>query len=632
MVDDHPIDDDVVDAHPTDDAVVDAHPTDDAVVDDHPTDDAVVDDHPTNDAVVDDHPTDDAMVDAQPPPKRRRKEAEKCVHNQAKYPMLQPCGDTCKRKCIAKVTEIKRSAIHAQFWSMPYNQRRMWLHSHVKKVHTKRPHKETSGAHEKSFSRLYTLPGEDGIEVIVCNVFFLRTLGLRSDKVITTALTGTPDNAIVPAMDRRGSHEPKNKLSDECVQALHQHVESFHPAISHYRREHAPRRRYLPPELSIKEMHTDFNEASAKAGKSGVSYQRYRQVVADMNIGFTKLGEEECEICNINNMHTHDNTDDTEECTLCKSWRQHIESARLSREKYRQDTEDNNYGNHEAHFSVDMQKVIMLPRLPGNKTAIFTRRLVLFHETFAPLGRSSKDHPVLGILWHEAISGRNSEDLASSYTKCMKDAKYRDCKEFTFWADNCSAQNKNWTLYTALMSEVNSNAGPDKVTLKYLEKGHTFMSADSFHARIEKGMRGKKLIHDFDDFQAAVAKYGKPVPMEISDFHNYQNGVSSGAFTHKPLLSNVQEVMFERGSTKIHWKTSMGDEAYQEGDFLKKKVAMSCMKGKAVPVKESPRGVSETKKADLVQKLCPFMPENRRKFWVDLPVDAEARDLIDDFA
>ena len=55
-----------------------------------------------------------------------------------------------------------------------------------------------------------------------------------------------------------------------------------------------------------------------KAGKSGVSYQRYRRVVADMNIGFTKLGEEEGEICNLKDKHTHDNTDDTEECTLCK--------------------------------------------------------------------------------------------------------------------------------------------------------------------------------------------------------------------------------------------------------------------------------------------------------------------------
>ena len=83
----------------------------------------------------------------------------------------------------------------------------------------------------------------------------------------------------------------------------------------------------------------------------------------------------------------------------------------------------------------------------------------------------------------------------------MKDPKYRDGKEFTFWADNCSAD-------------------PDKVTLKYLEKGHTVMSADPFHARVEKGMRAKKMIHDFDDFQAVVAKYGKPLPTEQCDFHS----------------------------------------------------------------------------------------------------------------
>ena len=81
----------------------------------------------------------------------------------------------------------------------------------------------------------------------------------------------------------------------------------------------------------------------------------------------------------------------------------------------------------------------MLLRLPGNKTAIVTRRVDLFHETFAPLRRSSKDHHVVGILWYEAIYGRNSEDLASAYTKD-----------------------------TALVSEVNSIAGLDKVTLKYM--------------------------------------------------------------------------------------------------------------------------------------------------------------------
>ena len=62
------------------------------------------------------------------------------------------------------------------------------------------------------------------------------------------------------------------------------------------------------------------------------------------------------------------------------------------------------------------------------------------------------------------------------------------------------------------------------------------MSADYFHARIEKGIRAEKMIHDFDDFQAVV---GKPVPIEHFYFHSYENGVGSGASTHKPLQGPV---------------------------------------------------------------------------------------------
>ena len=35
---------------------------------------------------------------------------------------------------------------------------------------------------------------------------------------------------------------------------------SFNPTISHYWREHAPRRRNLPPELSIKDTYNDYKQ------------------------------------------------------------------------------------------------------------------------------------------------------------------------------------------------------------------------------------------------------------------------------------------------------------------------------------------------------------------------------------
>ena len=67
-----------------------------------------------------------------------------------------------------------------------------------------------------------------------------------------------------------------------------------------------------------------------------------------------------------------------------------------------------------------------------------------------------------------------------------------EINNFVFWTDNFSGQNKNWFLYTALVNEVNrTNGTTNKVTIKYFEPGHTFMSADNFHHVIEQGMRIK---------------------------------------------------------------------------------------------------------------------------------------------
>ena len=62
----------------------------------------------------------------------------------------------------------------------------------------------------------------------------------------------------------------------------------------------------------------------------------------------------------------------------------------------------------------------------------------------------------------------------------------RDINDFVFWVNNCSGQNKNWYLFTALANEVNINEKNAKtIILKYFEPGHTFMSVDSFHHKVE---------------------------------------------------------------------------------------------------------------------------------------------------
>lgn len=132
---------------------------------------------------------------------------------------------------------------------------------------------------------------------------------------------------------------------------------------------------------------------------------------------------------------------------------------------------------------MDLQKVILLPNMPAAKESYFTSRLVVFNETFAGLKRDSAIQNYCSMR-HEAVAGRNRQNIVDSILRVIE--QERDIKEFIFWADNCTAQNKNWILYTAFVIIVNENAGPDSITIRYLTKGHTHMSADGIHGNIEK--------------------------------------------------------------------------------------------------------------------------------------------------
>ena len=108
----------------------------------------------------------------------------------------------------------------------------------------------------------------------------------------------------------------------------------------------------------------------------------------------------------------------------------------------------------------------------------------------APIGKKANMKSV-GLLWHKAIRGRSAEDVATTFIAFI--CHFRDCKKFVFWADNCSGQNKNWFLYTALVNEANYPNGTVKeIIIRYFEPGHMFMSADSFHYLLEQAMRKKK--------------------------------------------------------------------------------------------------------------------------------------------
>ena len=183
-----------------------------------------------------------------------------------------------------------------------------------------------------------------------------------------------------------------------------------------------------------------------------------------MRISFTKLGSEQCEKCEKFelNKNAHDHEVNIKElqatldgepdsipvnetvCDKCREYLHHRKVAETTRRLYQADANMEIQSGTSVR-SVDLQKVIMLPRMPGNKTAVFTKRIVAFHETFAAVGvreKKKKKKNNISVIWHEGIAGRKQEEITSAFVKALKHE--RDQKHIIYWLDNCAAQNKNW--------------------------------------------------------------------------------------------------------------------------------------------------------------------------------------------
>ena len=163
-----------------------------------------------------------------------------------------------------------------------------------------------------------------------------------------TALLKTADNRNEIVNDNRGRHDPANKKSQEMAERVVSHIKKYNPSISHYRRVHALNRQYISPEHSVSSMHKDFIVCCPD---DRVSYSYYPNRFKSLNISFVKLGQEECEICELRISHMkeehmlseteHTQSKDGEKnkkvfpnCVKCETFQKHIERATEARSSY----------------------------------------------------------------------------------------------------------------------------------------------------------------------------------------------------------------------------------------------------------------------------------------------------------
>lgn len=238
----------------------------------------------------------------------------------------------------------------------------------------------------------------------------------------------------------------------------------------------------------------------------------------------------------------------------------------------------------------------MLPRCEMFKELIFTPRIICFNESFVPIGKQTNTRKPVAIIWHEGVAGRNKFDIMSTFYNFF--LLHRDAPDPILWMDNCAAQNKNWNLYCFFVYLINSTEiNCSSITLKYLETGHTFMSADSFHHQVEKSLKQKKKVMDFEDYVNCVKQSNNSrVEVKILNFTNFYDAKDHssrfklGKTVPKPYLNNFYEVQFRRGHKTLFYKTDF------KGPFIELNFLTHSVHKSGVPkptIRKNPRGINK---------------------------------------
>lgn len=132
------------------------------------------------------------------------------------------------------------------------------------------------------------------------------------------------------------------------------------------------------------------------------------------------------------------------------------------------------------------------------------------------------------FLWDEVTAKRGANEICSCIQKFVNTFVPQDvCKLFIF-SDNCSGQNKNFTLLIFYLSLIHSKRLKE-ITHIYFTAGHNYMAADRDFALIEKNMRRHSYIFTPDEHKEIIKNTKSSetpfqvVDMQQDDFRDFDS-------------------------------------------------------------------------------------------------------------
>ena len=331
----------------------------------------------------------------------------------------------CRFKCNEKIPEEARQHIFDSYYNLgSYERQRDFICSMVRTV------KPVRCKGHKTESRQYFL--QSGNETHrVCRDFFMHTLAIGR-KTIEYTLRRKAHGRF-RGNDKRGKQSPGNKIKDEQIRFIHEHIQSFPKMESHYVRKKS-KKEYLAHDLSIKEMWRLYVKECKKKNYDPVSQGKYRQIFCDhYNFSFFKPKKDQCSLCEMYNRKLQAGTLAMDPETVVK-YNEHQVRKQEAREQKEQDKLKAIEDKTRYVATFDLQAVLTTPCSLVNEM-YYARKLCCYNLTIYSLG----DKQVYCHLWDETQGKRGSCEIATCLMKNTLSicSASKDLKHITYYSDTC---------------------------------------------------------------------------------------------------------------------------------------------------------------------------------------------------
>lgn len=499
------------------------------------------------------------------------------------------CKGTCKFECTKKISRDDCNVIHKQFWTLSDSGKNHFYSKFVDRHIKKRS--RTGANNNRKYSYFYYLGTQSETRLRVCKEFFFKTLDISQRRIYWFFEHAYDEQTGIGRSPVKGSKTISN-IENYRKDKVRQHINSFNRVPSHYCRKDSSKE-YLEATLTLAEMYRLYKETNTE---NPVTESLYRSIFnSEFNLDFHKPKKDRCDTCEAFKANLNPSPEEVQRYDNHQKEKDVVKTMRDGDRNIAIKALDN---TNTCIVAFDLENVFPLPKAEVSNF-FYKRKLNCYNLTAHSTYKGQIQQYCL--VWHELISGRAGNNLASTVYKFLEDilAKNDGIKRFILWSDSCVPQNKNSIMSFAIQTFLKKHPSVEEIIQRFSEPGHgVVQEVDAIHSKIERWLKNMEIFSPLSLVRLLVHKATKDntsitvIQMLEKDFFDYQTPAKTLNYSLIPYTKVKEIALHNSNLFTVKFRTSFTEEKPTE-------INLVC---KDTPRKQDKKQADKKKKASTTSR------------------------------